>query len=101
MKKYKVTFRDGSSVIVNAKDSVASDLYAEIKKAYPNAQITKRVSINVGKYGKPEKFVGFKITNGDTLGPNVKQFLQYLAKKYAKNDAMAVGYEIVAYDMVM
>lgn len=95
MKKYKVTFRDGSSVIVNAKDSVASDLYSEIKKAYPNAQITKSVKNQTNPSGKQYRINTFEITNYSALGSGFGKFLEYLKNKYKKYDAYTTRNSII------
>lgn len=95
MKKYKITFRDGGSVIVNAKDSISSDLYNEIKKAYPNAQVTKSVKNQKNPSGKQYRSSIFEITNYSALGSGFGKFLEYLKNKYKKYDAYTTKNSII------
>ena len=96
MKKYKVTFRDGRSVIVTAKDSVASDLYSEIKKAYPNANVTHKVR-NHGD----ETSVSMKILNPRQLGSGLDSFLNYIKNKYSKYDILIGKGNEITIDLVI
>lgn len=90
MKKYKITFRDGSSVIVNAKDASVADVYNEIKRAYPNANVQKSI-----KNGPNYSITTFKVMNVAQMGNGFNSFMKNLARKYSQYEAYTTQDSIV------